>query len=70
MAGDVVVVAVVIVAFRFGGAEAGNESIVEFGTVERHTARGVVVAVAVVFALAIGAAADVNTVGTLCGGIS
>lgn len=55
-------------AFRFGGAEAGNESIVEFGTVERHTARGVVVAV--VFALAIGAAAGVNTVGTLCGGIS
>lgn len=53
-------------AFRFGGAEAGNESIVEFGTVERHTARGV----AVVFALAIGAAAGVNTVGTLCGGIS
>lgn len=55
-------------AFRFGGAEAGNESIVEFGTVERHTARGVVVA-AVVFALAIGAA-GVKTVGTLCGGIS
>lgn len=68
MAGDVVVVAVVIVAFRFGGAEAGNESIVEFGTVERHTARGLVVAV--VFALAIGAVAGVNTVGTLCGGIS
>lgn len=67
MAGDVVVVVVIIVAFRFGGAEAGNESIVEFGTVERHTARGVVVAV--VFALAIGAA-GVNTVGTLCGGIS
>lgn len=59
MAGNVVVV---IVAFRFGGAEAGNESIVKFGTVDRHTARGV--AVAVVFALAIGA------VGTLCGGIS